>query len=207
MARPCDHRRRTELAARALEVMRAHGGGRMTMSGLATALGIKRPTLYFYFRDLTGLLHAALESVFRAYLEHVTARTAGIEHPIVALGELARATVEYNRGRRDLVLLLFQLWAAGDADVEELLARNRAVHEPLRAELIARVEDGIARGVVARCDPTRVVDLVLSVLDGTVVQEVTRGAAGEPVVEELWTRVLAPLVITPPAASRRRARA
>jgi len=204
MARTIDTQRRAELAARALTVLRARGSGRATMSELAAALGVKRPTLYFYFRDLTGLLHAAIEDVYRGYFAHVTQRLVGIEHPIEALGELARATVEFNRGRRDLVVLLFQLWAAGDADPEALLAQSRAVGEPLRAELIARLERGIERKVVARCDPARVVDLVLAVLDGALVQEVTRGAAGAPVVDELWQRVLAPLIVEPARAERPR---
>jgi AcrR family transcriptional regulator len=201
MARPVDTQRRTELARRALEVLRAHPG-RTTMSELAAALGVKRPTLYFYFRDLTGLLYAAVEDVYRDYFTMVSARVAGIEHPVAALGELARATVEFNRGRRDLVLVLFQLWAAGDAEPEELLRRARTVNAPLRAELVARLAAGIERKVVARCDPERIIDLVLAVLDGALVQEVTRGASGTAVVDELWERVLAPLVIERPKRSR-----
>ncbi|MBE7447940.1 MAG: TetR/AcrR family transcriptional regulator [Kofleriaceae bacterium] len=203
MARTVDTQRRTELARQALEVMRARGIGRTTMSELAQALGVKRPTLYFYFRDLTGLLHAALADVYRDYFAHVQARVRDVEHPVEALGELARATVEFNRGRRDLVVLLFQLWAAGDADPLELLDRARAVGDPMRAELVSRLRAGIERKVVARCDPERVVDLVLTVLDGTLVQEVTRGASGAPVVDELWDRVLAPLVLERPPPKRR----
>ncbi len=206
MARTVDKERRAELARRALEVLRARGIGRTTMSELAEALGVKRPTLYFYFRDLTGLLHAAIEDVYRGWLTHVTARVIGIEHPILALGELARATVEYNRGRRDLVLLLFQLWAAGDADPEELMARSRAANDPLRAELVNRIRAGIDKKIVARCDPERIVELVMVVLDGALVHEVTRGTSGGPVVEELWQRVLAPLVLERPAPRRRATR-
>src|SRR5690349_5278457 len=114
MPRTLDLARRSELLAHALDVLRARGPGRTTMSELAAALGVKRPTLYFYFRDLSALLLAAVEDVYRAYAVHIGARLAGIEHPIVALGELARATVDYQRERRELVILLFQLWAAGN---------------------------------------------------------------------------------------------
>src|SRR5205085_8479622 len=110
----------------------------------------------------------------------VTTRVSGISHPVEALHEIARATVEYNRGRRDLILLLFQLWAAGNADPEELLARARAVNDPLRAELVARLRAGIDKKVVAKCDPERIVELTLTVLDGTLVHEVTRGTNGMP---------------------------
>lgn len=192
--------------ARALEVLRARGPGRTTMSELAAALGMKRPTLYFYFRDLSALLLAAVEDVYRAYAVHIGGRLAAIEHPIVALGELARATVEYQRERRELVILLFQLWAAGNVDPEVLLARSRAAGELLRAELVVRVRAGIERGVVAPCEPERVVDLVLTVLDGTIVQSITRVGVASDTVDELWRRVLAPLVVEP-SPPRRRPRA
>jgi AcrR family transcriptional regulator len=174
------------------------------MSELASELGVKRPTLYFYFRDLSGLLLAAVEEVYRAYAVHVAARLAPIDHPIEALGELARATVAYQRERRDLVILLFQLWAAGDADPELLLARSRAAGQVLRADLVARLRAGVDKGVVAPCDPERTVDLVLTVLDGTIVAAVTGSGAPAVAVEELWRQVLAPLIVNPSA--RRRAR-
>jgi len=201
MARPIDTARRSALLAQALEVLRARGPGRTTMSELATALGVKRPTLYFYFRDLSALLLAAVEDVYRGYAMHVGARLASIDHPIVALGELARATVEYQRERRELVILLFQLWAAGDTDPEVLLARSRAVGEVLRADLVASLRAGVERGVVAPCDPERIVDLVLTVLDGTIVQSITRlgsDGAATATIDELWRQVLAPLVVAPP---------
>jgi TetR/AcrR family transcriptional regulator len=204
MARTFDAARRTALVAQTLELMRTRGLGRLTMSELATALGVKRPTLYFYFRDLSGLLLAAVEEVYRAYAVHIAARLAPIDHPVEALGELARATVAYQRERRDLVILLFQLWAAGDAEPELLLARSRAAGQVLRADLVARLRAGVERGVVAPCDPERIVDLVLTVLDGTIVAAVTGSGAPAVAVEELWRQVLAPLIVPPP--SRRSAR-
>ncbi|MEZ4404624.1 MAG: TetR/AcrR family transcriptional regulator [Kofleriaceae bacterium] len=203
MARRFDAARRSALVAQALEVFRTRGVGRITMSELATALGVKRPTLYFYFRDLSGLLLAAVEEVYRGYALHVAGRLAAIEHPILALAELARTTVRFQEERRDLVVLLFQLWAAGDADPEALLARSRAAGEILRADLVARLRGGIERGEVAACEPERVVDLVLAVLDGTIVAAVTRTGSAAATVDELWHRVLAPLVV-PPAPGRRR---
>ncbi|MBK9030172.1 MAG: TetR/AcrR family transcriptional regulator [Myxococcales bacterium] len=206
MPRHFDAARRTALVEQTLALMRARGVGRLTMSELATALGVKRPTLYFYFRDLSGLLLAAVEEVYRGYATHIAARLTAIDHPIEALGELARATVAYQHERRDLVILLFQLWAAGDTDPEVLLARSRAAGEILRADLVARVRVGVERGVVAPCEPERIVDLVLTVLDGTVVQSITRTGAASATVDELWRRVLAPLIVSPPPRRRPRSR-
>jgi len=195
MARKLDLVRRAELATRAVAALRARGVHRCTMSDLAIALGLKRPTLYFYFRDLGAVFEVAFEDAQRRYLEYVARRVEGIDHPIEALAAIARTTAEYQAGQREQVLLLLQLWAVGGSDPERVLARGRELFDPLRAALVARVADGIARGVVAPCDPARVVDLVLATLDGTMTSQVVRRAAPGPVVEELIARVLEPLAV------------
>jgi AcrR family transcriptional regulator len=195
MARKLDIARRAELASRAIAELRARGVHRCTMSDLATALGLKRPTLYFYFRDLGGVLDVALEDAQRRYLEHVARRSEGIAHPIDQLAAIARATAEFQTGQRDLIVLLFQLWAAGGSDPERVIAKNRLAVDPLRAALIARLADGVAQGQVAACDPARVVDLVLATFDGALVAQVTRRSPPGPVVEEMITRVLEPLAL------------
>lgn len=195
MARKLDLVRRAELATRAVAALRVRGVHKCTMSDLAIALGLKRPTLYFYFRDLGAVFEVAFEDAQRKYLEHVAKRVEGIDHPIDTLVAIARATADYQSGQRDQVLLLLQLWAVGGSDPERVLARGRELFEPLRAALVARLDDGITRGVVAPCDPARVVDLVLATLDGTMTAQVVRRAAPGPVVDELIARVLEPLAV------------
>jgi AcrR family transcriptional regulator len=193
--RRLDIARRAELAARAVAALRTRGVHRCTMSDLAAALGLKRPTLYFYFRDLGGVLEVALEDAQRRYVEFVAKRSEGIDHPIDQLAAIARATAEFQAGQRDLIVLLFQLWAAGGSDPEKVIAKNREMLDPLRAGLVARVAEGVTRGQVTPCDAARVVDLVLATFDGAMVAQVTRRAPPGPVVEEMIARVLEPLRI------------
>jgi len=188
-----DLTRRAELAARAFEAIRARGVHRITMSDLAADLGLKRPTLYFYFPDLAAVFDAALEGTHRGWVEHVSARLIGVDHPIDLLIELARATVGFHQVQRDRIVLLFQLWSVGGNDPEQVISRGRALAGPLRAYLIERLADGLARGRVADCDPAAIVDLVLTVLDGALVSEVTRAAAVSTIIDELERRVLEPL--------------
>jgi TetR/AcrR family transcriptional regulator len=193
MARKLDQTRRAELAARAFEAIRARGVHRITMSDLAADLGLKRPTLYFYFRDLGAIFDAALDDTHRRWAAHVMSRVTGIDHPIDLLAEVVRATASFHQGQRDRIVLLLQLWAVGGRDAEKIIERGRALSEPLRAYLVDRVADGVTRGLVGPCEPASIVDLVLTVLDGAIVQEVTRAAPVTSVVEELERRVLAPL--------------
>jgi len=167
------------------------------MSDLAQALGIKRPTLYFYFRDLGSVFDVVFEDTQRRYLDHVARRIDGLAHPIDQVIALARATAEFQTGQRDLVVLLFQLWAVGGSDPERVLARGRELFEPTRQLLIARVSAGIAAGQVTGCDPGKLVDLVLATMDGAMVAQVTRRTPPGPIVEEMIARVLEPVALRP----------
>ena len=207
MARRLDIARRAELAARAVTVLKARGVQRCTMSDLATALGIKRPTLYFYFRDLGAVFDVVFEDTQRRYLEHVAKRLDGVDRPIDQLIALARATAEFQTGQRDLVVLLFQLWAIGGSDPERVLARGRELFEPTRQLLIARVTAGVAAGQVTACEPQKLVDLVLATMDGAMVAQVTRRTAPGAIVEEMIARVLEPAALRPrPRPARREQR-
>jgi AcrR family transcriptional regulator len=206
MARRLDIARRAELAAKAVQVLKARGVQRCTMSDLATALGIKRPTLYFYFRDLGAVFDVVFEDTQRRYLEHVAKRLDGVDHPIDQLITLARATAEFQTGQRDLVVLLFQLWAIGGSDPERVLARGRELFDPTRQLLIARVTAGIAAGLVTACEPQKLVDLVLATMDGAMVAQVTRRTAPGAIVEEMIARVLEPVALRPRVRPRREQR-
>jgi AcrR family transcriptional regulator len=203
MPRKLDIARRAELATRAVAALRERGVQRCTMSDLAAALGLKRPTLYFYFRDLGAVFDAVFEDTQRRYLEHVAQRIAPIAHPIDQLAALARATAEFQAGQRDLVVLLFQLWAVGGTDPERVLARGRELFEPSRRLLVARVAAGVADGTIPPCDPAALVDLVIATLDGALVAQVTRRALPGPIVEEMIARVLVPLGACHDPAPRR----
>ena len=193
MSRTPDLARRAELAARAFDAIRARGVHRTSMSDLAADLGLKRPTLYFYFKDLGAVFEAVLEETQRALFAHVTARVAGAAHPLDLLGQVLRATLEFHQGRRDRIVLLFQLWAVGGNDPDRVLAKNRELIDPMRAILVEQVARGVASGQIAPCEPARLVDLALAVLDGALVHEVTREASALPIVDDFERRVLAPL--------------
>ncbi|HTJ44668.1 MAG TPA: TetR/AcrR family transcriptional regulator [Kofleriaceae bacterium] len=193
MARAPDLARRAELAARAFDVIRTRGVTNTTMSDLAAELGLKRPTLYFYFKDLGAVFEAVLEETQRTYFAHVTSKVAGVVHPIDLLAQVMRATLEFHQGRRDRIVLLFQLWAVGGSDPEQVIAKNRELVEPMRALLVKTIEQGVAGGWIAPCDPARLVDLALTVLDGSLVHEVIRSQSSLPLVDEFEKRVLAPL--------------
>jgi TetR/AcrR family transcriptional regulator, transcriptional repressor of bet genes len=206
MSRRPDLARRAELARAAYEVLRTRGV-QTSMSELADAIGVKRPTLYFYFPDLGAVFESVLEQTYQAHAELVLARMAKATHPLDRLRAMVDGTVEFHRERPQLVAGLFQLWAMGGRDVASVLERGRRALLAARQALVADLQAGIARREVMPCEPERTVDLVLAVLDGVLVHQVlgiSRMSQGEAtseasapatadVIAELAARVIEPL--------------
>jgi TetR/AcrR family fatty acid metabolism transcriptional regulator len=194
MSRKPDIARRREIAARAFEAIRERGVHRTSMSDLAAALEMKRPTLYWYFKDLDEIFAAVINRADERWGAFIAARLAGVTDPIDYLEAFLEASAEFYHGQRDHVIALFQLWAASAAEKpERILERSRDYIEPMRAGLIDRLNRGIAAGLVVDCDAEGVVDVVLSIADGVQVQRVTRDADLEPIVATVIRYVLTPL--------------
>src|SRR5215470_5388177 len=114
MPRRRDLARRVELARSAFEVVRARGT-QTSMRELADALGVKRPTLYFYFPDLGAVFDGALEPLYYALAEAVVARVRAQAHPIDRLRAAIHAALAFHRERPQLIIGLLQLWGGGGA--------------------------------------------------------------------------------------------
>jgi AcrR family transcriptional regulator len=192
MPRRPDLTRRLELARAAFEVLKVRGMG-ISMRELADALGVKRPTLYFYFPDLGAVFETVLDETYRLLAEAVVARTQKFDHPLDRLRAVVDATLAFHRERPHLIGGLFQLWAVGGRDLQSVLDRERRVVVAARDALVADVKGGISRGEVAPCNAESVVDLVLAVVDGVLVHHVLGIARADRVIEELADRVIEPL--------------
>lgn len=192
MPRRPDLERRHQLARQAFEVLRTRGM-QTSMRELADAIGVKRPTLYFYFPDLGAVFESVLDQMYREITTEITTRAMQEAHPLDRLRAVVEATLSFHRERPQLIGGLLQLWAVGGRDVASLLERERRVVIAGRDALVADLRAGIARKDVLPCDPARVVDLVLAVADGVLVHHVLGIARPDEVVEELVDRVLEPL--------------
>lgn len=197
MARTVDTERRREIAAQAFEVVRSRGVHRATMSDIAAALDMKRPTLYWYFSDLGEIFDAVLDLNLTELAAFVADRLSGIAHPLDRVEAYLRAMFDFYRGREDTILVLLQFWAVGEGpgQPERAIARMRAYFEPWRAMAVADLQRGIDDGRVAPCNPEAVVDLVGIFIDGGLIHRVGRGIELEPAIDLLRETVLEPLRI------------
>ncbi|TMQ19040.1 MAG: TetR/AcrR family transcriptional regulator [Deltaproteobacteria bacterium] len=201
MPRRPDLARRAQLARAAFDVLRARGM-QISMRELADALGIKRPTLYFYFPDVGAVFETVLEQMSQALTEAVAARVREQAHPIDRLRAVIDGTLGFHRERPQLIAGLLQLWALGGRDLSAVLDRERRGVLAARDALVDDLRAGIARKEVRPCDPERVVDVVLAFVEGTIVHHVLGIARSDDASDELVRRVLEPL-----RAQRRRKRA
>ncbi len=172
MARKYDESKRHEIALGALGVLRARGLHKTTMAEIARELGIKRPTLYWYFADIEAIFLWILDHTHDRLASHIASRLVGVEHPLDALLILVVAEHEFfeREGLQDFTVFLTQFMAMGSTEDRErfrrLVARNVIQSRGL---FIAMIEQGIADGRVAPCDAAQLFDFMQTILDGTFV--------------------------------------
>lgn len=200
MARPVDLERRREIALSALDILRAQGLQQATMSGLAKALGLKRPTLYFYFPSIPDLFLALVDIHREQEVEFVAARLQGHEHPIDAMFAFLRAEHDFvvEKGLDDFMLLMASFWASGSGDDRERF-RQRVLQDllPARQLFTALLMQGMATGQIAPCDAEALVDMVFCLQDGILVQGGLRDLDAERVFK-LMEGLLEPLRLESP---------
>ena len=65
--------------------------------------------------------------------------------------------------------------------------------EPIRQFAIALLQDAVRDGRVRPCAPGPMLDLCVVVVDGCLVERISRGADTQPILELFITQVLLPL--------------
>ncbi len=198
MARTLDIEKRRTLAREALEHVRACGTARVTMSSLAKVLGVKRPTLYWYFPDVASIFDAALEQMLAELDAFVEVEIRGITHPIDILYAHLCAVHRFYHGHEQDILVMFQFWAKGEPEKpERALARLGSRYLPRRTQAIELLKHGMAAGFVAPCDPEALITLVGALTDGLLIQRIVAKPALDKVHQLIWTQWLQPLRLVP----------
>jgi len=163
---------------------------------------MKRPTLYWYFKDLGAIVEVVLRGLLVELAMHLEAAMSGVEHPIDRLDAHMRAVHSYFSERRDIIPCLLELWAS--ARTGSTLTADQAADflklfaQPRREKMIASLRDGIEAGTVAPCNPDAIVHLVVAVVDGLLLQQLLYPAEHFPPIHEaFWKHTLEPLKRTP----------
>lgn len=208
MARPPEPEKRRELARRAARVLEREGL-EISVARLAEALDIKRPTLLYHFPTYGHLLEVALEDLLVEQAVFVLARVEAHEHPIDRLYAQLEAVHAFHEGREARVVFLSQAIAASAGKrLPEILAAGSRVFEAHRRDTVARIERGIADGLVAPCDAEALVAVVRSTIDGLILQRVTGGIelsrAHAFILEHVLSPLKDPARKTPEKGSKRR---
>ena len=187
--RPVDHQKREEIADQALAVLLERGVHKTSMSQLAKALDMKRPTLYWYFPTLDALFDTVARRLEERMLQQVAAAMAAQSHPIDQLIAILRTVTDYYEREQHTLRGLVQLWATRNQD-DTPFSQNTAVQRMFLTEL---VRQGVRDGRVAPCDPEALVETVLTVIDGAVLRRVLAGTSPSVPVHFLIENVLEPL--------------
>lgn len=208
MARTPDPEKRLEIARAALAVLRDQGMHGTTMADIARALGMKRPTLYWYFPDVGSIFAFVYDRALADVAAHVGAALIGRTHPLDLVEALWVAEHDWivAYGLDDYVLLFAQFWGGGGPEVRDRMrAASKDRLAVVRALLIGEVERGIREGSVAPCDAAGVVDVALALREGVMLHAALTGADPRDLHGAMRATVLDPLHLGRPGDGQRRA--
>jgi AcrR family transcriptional regulator len=195
MPRPANHARRQTLAREAYKLLRESPQG-VTMTTLAARLGLKRPTLYYYFQDTAAITEAAMVDLLARQQQHLVDHLVGRHHPVDFLDTWVEAVRTFYAANPDDLALFTAILAHADARAATPVAGRLSQHlRPVQELAVRTLRDGLARGLVEPCDPEAVVALVASALNGALVAWHAEGRDPEPALGALWSLALAPLRI------------
>ena len=193
MGRPVDIDKRRQLARRAIAVLQQEGLD-LSMTALADALGMKRPTLLYYFPDRAAIAETALEDLLAEQAVFVLEQIAKHEHPLDQIFAHVKAVHTFHHGKEQRLIFLTQAIAAASRErVDRFIDIGNRVFDAHRCAMVERLRDAMAQGTMRRCDPEALMQLVRSVNDGLIVQRLMTGIDLEPAHTLLWEQFLRPL--------------
>ncbi len=201
MPRPVNLARRQTLAREAFALLRQSPQG-LTMTELASRLGLKRPTLYYYFHDTAAITEAAMGDLLTRQQAHLVGQLVGRYHPVDFLDAWVEAVRTFYAANPSDLGLFASILARADASTESPLASRLAQHQrPVHELAVRTLHDGLARGLVETCEPEAVVALVAATIDGALLAWHAAGRDPEQSFGALWALALAPLRIPRLAAT------
>jgi len=197
MARPPEPEKRQALAQRAIRVLQ-HEGLDTSMTRLAEALEIKRPTLLYHFPTKGHIVEAALEELLTEQAASVLSAVGDQTHPIDRLYAQMKAVHGFHHQREGYALFLGQAIATSSQDrMAAIINIGNRVFEIHRQAQAERVRRGIDEGLVHPCDVDALMATLRAVQDGLIVQRVMLGLDLEPVHDFIWAQLLHPLKRNP----------
>ncbi len=130
---------------------------------------------------------------------------APVGHPIDRVYQHRLAVTDFQRGKEARFAFLTQVVAStAGRRMRQVVQATAMYFELHRASMVKSLQEGIAAGTVAPCNPSAIVMMVRAINDGTLIQRVATKTDATAVYELLWSSVLAPLRLEPKAASRAR---
>jgi hypothetical protein len=126
---------------------------------------------------------------------------APVSHPIDRVYEHLLAVTDFQRGKEARFAFLTQVVAStAGRRMRQVMQATAMYFEMHRAAMVKALQEGIAAGTVAPCDPSAIVLMVRAIADGTLIQRVATKTDSSAVYDLLWESVLAPLRLEPKRA-------
>ena len=200
---PTDHakRARQRIYEQAMTLFERKGFAGTSMSDIAQACDVTKPTLYYYFRNKSHLLEVLYEDITADFLEQSRQIAVSTEPADIRLQQLVTDLVLYNIDHRRFLRIFWRERSELDSDARAALAALERRFETIVLEVIT---SGVQDGHFRPCDTEVAMFSILGLL--STVQNWAPYAKADPacIAAEISALVLQSLAVQGEARSRRK---
>lgn len=154
--------RKDQIKAAAIRCVSQYGYNKTTMDDIANAIGMKKASLYYYYKNKEAIIHETIEAEVYNFINSAKEKLSKVKTATKKLYMLVKLETEYFQERVGTFDLSVSTIIETQPVLNEMLNKFRAKYIDLWASII---REGIENEEFRKCNTYKVADTIRTVLD------------------------------------------
>jgi len=154
--------RREQIKTAALKCFSKYGYNKTTMDDIANAIGMKKASLYYYYKNKENIICDTIESEVYSFFEKATKKLLKVKTATNKLSTLVKFETEYFQEKVGAFDLSVNTIMEAQPLINEMLEKVRSKDIDLWAGII---QEGIDKGEFRKSNARKIADNIRTVLD------------------------------------------
>ena len=154
--------RKEQIKTAALRCFSQYGFNKTTMDDIASSIGMKKASLYYYYKNKEAVFCEMMESEIHNFIEKAETKTSRIKSATNKLFLLVKMETEYFQEKVGTFDLSVNTIIEAQPILNEVTEKVRKKDVDLWAKVI---QEGIEKGEFRKCNANKIADAIRTVLD------------------------------------------
>lgn len=154
--------RKDQIRTAALRCFSKYGYNKTTMDDIANAIGMKKASLYYYYKNKENIISDTMETEVHAFLKMAKEKISKLKIASKKLFSLVKLETEYFQDRVGTFDLSVSTILEAQPVMNKMMEKFRTVDVDMWAGII---QEGIENGEFRKCNAKKVADTIRTILD------------------------------------------